>query len=259
MKKLIGLTGPSSFTNECIQMIERYLEADFVLLYHENQNNLERWLGKCEAFVVAGGVDVHPSLYEHSVVNYHNLTKFDFQRDIRELLVIEHAISNKKPMFGICRGHQLIGLSLGLKSSFCLDLTSSNTIHQAAKGGVSLNRNEPAHYVDLLNPKAIPFNECPERAVLKKIMEEVHGNKIWVNSFHHQGIFYEPKTTNYKDLGIEVLGVSSAEMDNKRHQVIELMRGETWISCQWHPEYDYEVNTPSRTLLDVFKKMIGEQ
>jgi putative glutamine amidotransferase len=252
-KQLVGLTGPSAFTNECIKMVEDYFNLDFILLYHEKPENLKTWINRCDAFVVSGGVDIHPSLYEQNIVSNHNLSKFDFARDLRELQVVEHALNTKKPMLGICRGHQLIGLKLGLKSCFCLDLSGSATIHQTAKSGVNLSKNEPAHYVEILTPNAFKITEVPERAVLYEIMEEAKGTKIWVNSFHHQGIFYNPKTVDYRQLGIEVLGVAPAE---KNLQIIELMRGERWLSCQWHPEYDYEENTPSRTVLDVFKTLV---
>lgn len=258
MKKLIGLTGPSAFTNECVQMIEGYFGQDFVLLYHEKSDNLEAWTTKCDAFVIAGGVDIHPSFYGCNIINNRNLSKFDFSRDIRELQIVDHAIKTKKPMLGICRGHQLIGLTLGLKSCFCMDLCASQTIHQTAKSSIALSKGEPAHYVDIIDANAFVINDVPERKILHNIMEEVNENRIWVNSFHHQALFYNT-TVDYRQYGVEVLGIAPAEIDSKSYQIIELMRGERWVSAQWHPEYDYMTNTPSRTVLDLFKKLMEDK
>lgn len=256
-KQLIGLTGPSSFTEECISMIERYLNLNFVLLYHENKANIDYWLKECSAFILAGGVDIHPSVYEQNVVNFNNLSKFDIDRDYRELKILNYAFKEGKPVLGICRGHQLIGIYKGLKSSFCLDLTNSITVHQiAGKTGISLSKNEPAHCINLLNNFHI--SSCPERRVIKEIMEEKQHDKVWVNSFHHQGLIYDDKKMSYNELGIEILGVASAEVNKNQYKIIEMMRGKNWISCQFHPEYDYDVNSVSEEVIYLFKEMLKE-
>jgi putative glutamine amidotransferase len=256
MRKLIGLTGPSAFTDECKQLVEKHLKQNFVFLYHDDRENLEGWVSKCDAFLISGGVDVHPSIYERDILNHQNMSKFDFLRDLRELAVVDYAITKKKPMLGICRGHQVIGIYHGLKADFCLDLTNCSVVHQPNKSNVSINKGEPVHSVELLDPKAFPIEEPLEREVLKRVMVEEQ-KKLWVNSFHHQGIYYNPQGADYKGRGIEVLGVACADHNNKQYKVIELMRGDSWISCQWHPEWDYEVNSPSRAVIETFRGMLS--
>ncbi len=256
MRKLVGLTGPSAFSDECKQVVEKYMKCNFVFLYHDDKDNLEEWLGKCDAFLIAGGVDIHPTVYERDVANHQNFSKFDLQRDLREISTIDHAITNKKPMLGICRGHQIIGLYHGMKADFCLDLTNSSVIHQPTKTSISVNKGEPVHSIELLDPKTFPVGEPQEREILRKVFAEDHQKTLWVNSFHHQGIYYNPQGFDYKGRGVEVLGIAPADHNNKQFKIIELMRGETWISCQWHPEWDYEENTPSRAVIDAFRRMI---
>ena len=36
-------------------------------------------------------------------------------------------------------------------------------------------------------------------------------------------------------------------------EIIELMQGPAWLSCQWHPEYDWRDSTPSFAILGRFK------
>jgi gamma-glutamyl-gamma-aminobutyrate hydrolase PuuD len=92
--------------------------------------------------------------------------------------------------------------------------------------------------------------------VAVNILGEDHKKRIWVNSFHHQGVIYNPGKDGkaYTEKGITVIGTSAADWD-KPQKIIELMRGDNWVSVQWHPEYDYEINTPSQTVLNMFKNL----
>lgn len=254
-RKLIGLTGPSMFTTDCIKMIEEYFKADFVLLYHNDADNLQSWLKKCDGFMVAGGVDIHPSLYMQNALNDFNLSKFDFMRDCRELAIINYAMENKVPMLGICRGHQLLGVYCGLGMDFEMDVSRGHVVHSPHKAQINYDKEDPMHYVEILDQKRFPVKNIKERETVHKIMAHKEDKYVWVNSFHHQAVAYN-KSRKYHEAGVEVLGVAPVTYGKNKRFIIELMRGKTWISCQWHPEFDYDVNTPSRTVLDVWKSML---
>lgn len=261
MTKLFGLTGPSSFSDSLMGMTEEYFGANYVLLYHDRRENLNYWLDKVDAIIFAGGADIHPAVYGQSVLNNANMTKFDLRRDNRELQVLEYARSKNKPVLGICRGHQLIGVANGL--TLIPDISGSDISHQPSKAGVSLNSEEPIHVVNLIDKDKF-YDDYPEAVtpvewqVVSSVMQ-TDGDKperLWVNSFHHQALLYEKK----KDIpGLRVLGTSRVDARSSSDVVknIELMDGPGWISCQWHPEYDWQSNTASRAVLARFKKMIG--
>ena len=258
-KKLIGLTGPSGFSKNIMTMLEKFIDCNYITLTHENQDNLNFWLDMCDAIIIAGGVDIHPSLYNHNVVCGYNLSKFDIQRDMRELEIINYTFKAKKPLLAICRGHQLLSIYLGLGSEFVMDLNDCTTVHQPSTKNITPSEFDIIHAVDILDCDKFTIESPKERKTSIDILGENEKKKIWVNSFHHQGILYHPGKDgkNYIEKGINVLGVAAADWD-KPQKIIELMCGEKWISVQWHPEYDYEVNTPSQTVLNLFKTMLNK-
>lgn len=254
-KKLIGLTGPSTFTQECTDMIEEFLGANFVLLYHGSSDNLSYWLETVDAVVMAGGVDIHPSVYGESVWANHNLSKFDIQRDCRELKIAEYCRKHHKPLLGICRGHQVIGLVHGIP--LVMDIASSLVCHSPQRQSVQLNPKEPAHTVDIVDTEYFYGNynitpQVKERKVVSAIMADNRADRLWVNSFHHQGLAVVKR--DYP--GVKILGTARVDMDSCK-KIVELMEGDRWVSCQWHPEYDWRDNSASRAVLLKFKSFLN--
>ena len=65
---------------------------------------------KFDGLLLMGGTDVDPTLYKGRVKDNY---KYDHERDELELALIKHAIKKEKPVVGICRGAQLLNVSLG--------------------------------------------------------------------------------------------------------------------------------------------------
>lgn len=258
-RKLIGLTGPSSFSQECKDMIEKFFKANYVSLDHHDRENLDEWLPLCDAVILAGGVDIHPSVYKDSVWNNVGFTKFDIKRDERELVIADFCVKNQKPILGICRGHQLLGVYHGLK--LMADISSSSVCHSPQRQQIQHVPIEPMHKVKLVEPlefrrvyqmPAIP----PEHAAIRKVMRQ-KSDELWVNSFHHQGVKLDEKV-KYAEHGIKVVATGRIDYQHTK-EIIEMMEGTTapWISVQFHPEYDYTVNSASYCVLDRFARMIN--
>lgn len=254
---LLGLTGPSSFSTDCMEMIEQYFHANFVLLYHEMEENLNYWLGKVDGVILAGGIDIHPSIYGESVCNNYNLLKFDIKRDVRELLVINHCMEKQKPILAICRGHQLLGVFLGFH--ILQDLSNSSVSHSPMKLQINLSRNEPAHSVKLLNVNKFKEDYCEpenveERKTIAKVFRKFENDRVWVNSFHHQGLIHNPNTES-KHNHCRIMGVSRADV-HKIENIVEFMDGPNFVSVQWHPEYDWRENSVSRSVIARYKGLL---
>lgn len=264
-KKLIGLTGPSTFTDYCVRLIEDRLGANFVMIYHNNMENVDDWVPRCDGIIVAGGADIHPSVYGQSVTNNRGLSKFDLLRDVRELYTLKLAFDRRTPVLGICRGHQIMGVFKGLKDDFVMDLDGSVS-HQPSRSNITLTQREPNHQVFFIDPQSFPPPKAKEREVFKKVLKEPE-DVGYVNSFHHQGLefFVTAKKSlipdgRYANRNIKVFA-TAATGDSDHPQIIEGMMGTGpeahWITVQWHPEYDYEENSISAEVVNRFHAMLN--
>jgi putative glutamine amidotransferase len=259
---IIGLTGPSSFTSECMSMIENFLDANFVLLYQNGVSNINHWLGMVDAVVLAGGVDIHPIFYNRSITNNQNYSKFDIDRDKRELHIVDYCLNKAKPMLGICRGHQLIGVAHNMK--FISDISDSKICHNPKNSNISVTTKDPLHSVKLIDPEYYYSvykapEELEEFKYSKHFKERSKRDLIWVNSFHHQAIAYCNNNPEiYAERNIRVIGTCGAnsELSEGKLEIIEAMEGKNWLSVQWHPEFDWKDNTASRVVLNRFSSMI---
>lgn len=160
-----------------------------------------------DGLVMHGGADVWPGSYGEQPLRpeWHG----DRVRDEYEVALVRAFAAAGKPVFGICRGLQLINVAHG------------GTLYQdiaTQKPGALSHRDAAAydlhfHEVDILEGS--------------RLAQLLPPGRHRINSVHHQGI---------KDLapGFEVEAVSTGD------GVIEAIRhrGGPWIAAvQWHPEY----------------------
>jgi len=135
---------------------------------------IQEMVARAQGVLLTGGDDLEPQLYTKSlprkVADTVTVTPDRGARSFRELLLIQEAFRQRKPLLAICRGHQLLNVALG--GTLIADLPSQKPTDLDHR---RLNlRNQPVHEVRLT-----------PGSLLSKI---TGAQKLSVNSTHHQAV-----------------------------------------------------------------------
>ncbi len=151
-----------------------------------------------DGLILGGGNDLHPSYYGEEI---NGASDFDLARDECEFALAEAFIQKGKPVFGICRGGQLLNVFFG------------GTLYQHLPCSDEHKHGDDASLGHGVHAQA------------GSVFEKLYGTHFAVNSFHHQAV---------KSFGKGLKGTLFAD----GNEVVEGFEHETLpiIGVQWHPE-----------------------
>ncbi len=179
-----------------------------VLIPDVEQAYLVDILSEMDGIVLQGGSDLAPETYGEQPVGQ---WRGDAYRDQYELRILDHAIKNSKPVFGICRGLQLMNVYFG------------GTLYQDT---LTQNPNVGDHRSAQLYDTIKHPIDFVENSFLARLYQGITDPQV--NTVHHQSI---------KDLGRD-LEVYARSPDG----IIEAFgytkepEGKV-MGVQWHPEF----------------------
>jgi putative glutamine amidotransferase len=129
---------------------------------------------RCDGVLLTGGEDVDPRLYANGLPprlqRTVNVTPDGGGRDFRELVLIDEVFRQRKPLLGICRGHQMLNVALG--GTLVVDV---RTQCPGALNHRRMDRRSEIVHEARLTPDSI----------LAKITRR---QSLGVNSTHHQAV-----------------------------------------------------------------------
>jgi len=161
-----------------------------------------------DGLLLQGGADMSPKSYGETPIN--PLWSCDEVRDAYEIELFHEFVTQGKPVFGICRGHQVINVALG--GSLYQDIAT-----QAPDMGSHRDESKyDNHFHDL---RILP------NTWLSRLYPQVQVARI--NTIHHQAV---------KRLGEGLVVEAMSEPDG----IVEALRWEGHsfvVGVQWHPEF----------------------
>lgn len=210
-KPVIGIT--TTLKNNVLALGHNYAKAvsmaggiPYLIASTDDPQELNTVVGLLDGLLMTGGPDVDPAYYGHE--RHPQLGEVNDDRDVFELLLFKAALKKGMPIFGICRGLQMINVAMGgtLWQDIPSDFPQSELCHRQTDDSTT-----PAHDISIV-----------PGTVTAKVFGLTHTG---VNSRHHQCI---------KDIAPE-LKITAWSPDS----VPEMMEGYPRypiLAVQSHPE-----------------------
>lgn len=226
----IGITTYGAGETGRVNLPGEYVDAVFraggrPLLLPPVDLSAEESLADMHGLLLAGGGDLDPKLYGGKA--HESNYGMDQPRDRYEQRLLRYALETQLPLFCICRGMQLLNISLGGSLVEHLpDEIGEEVIHRAPP------RNPIAH---------------PVRIRSGSLLADISGDiEVEPMSWHHQAI---------RDLGegLEVV----AEAADGVIEALEHPAHPQLIAVQWHPELTAAVDRSQQNLFDEFVRLAG--
>ena len=184
---------------------------------------------RLDAVLLPGGPDVDPAYYG---AHRHPETKIvDDARDSLELTLARWTYADDRPLFGICRGHQVVNVALG--GTLIQDIPSEVKTDLSHDTPNEMPRGTLQHGVQL----------SPE----SRLASILGTTQVSVNSLHHQSVERPApgvNITGYSPDGI----VEALEAPDKQFV----------LSVQWHPEDLYDDDDGMKRLFESFVEAARE-
>lgn len=188
----------------------------------DEEEYLEAVVDQIDGLLLTGGGDVNPKLYNQPFKK--GLGALESRRDTVEMKLLELAMKRDIPIFGICRGFQLMNVYFG------------GTLIQ----DIGTYYETYIEHVGTAGPKSsfVHQVEFPEDSHFKSCFES---DMIQVNSIHHQMI--DQLGEQLISCGLSEDGIVEAFAHRERPHV---------FAVQWHPEMMADEHEEQLRIFELF-------
>lgn len=194
----------------------------FILPDGDGIIDVEACLDPIDGLLLSGGPDIMPTEYRQEPLDgFPVRMEMTPERDAFELRITRAALNRNMPIFGICRGHQL--LAIATKGSLYQDLSL-----------IDDGQRRIRHY------QTAPYGQCTHEVevVGETLLSSIVGSGgLAVNSLHHQAIDALPPCF-----------CTSALSSDGVVEAVESVEHDFVLGVQWHPEQLFEHDERQRKL-----------
>ena len=252
-RPLIGIScnrkdGLSCIANPYFQSVVMAGGAPVLLPVTTEIKALAAAIDQLDGLVLSGGGDIDPAYWGEEPVP--ELGATDAYRDEYDFIILRLAFNRQIPVFGICRGHQVINVAFG--GTLYQDIGAQ---YPKLKHRQKEARDKATHTISLIDTPSRLWTAFKRQASLehsiyssetlnKPDQSSQYRGEIPVNSFHHQAV---------KELAPEFI-TTAISPDG----LIEAMEHPEYaiFSVQWHPESMAVAG--NETMLDLFRYHIRQ-
>jgi len=202
-----------------------------VVPYGATKKDITELAGVADGLLIPGGGDIEPSHYgEEMHEKIENVSK---ERDELEMMLVKAFLEKKKPIFGICRGAQVINVVMGGTMYLDIENEIAEPVDHWSKEGIVVADQFPedSHSINIESGSALA---------------EFFGlSEATVNSLHHQAI---------KGLA-PGLRIGARAKDGVVEEIESTNMEDQWLlGVQWHPEAILEHHPENKKLFEEFIK-----
>ena len=226
---VIGITGYRNQSNQGIAIRQTYIDSvlragglPVILPMFTDEKTVNDLLDRMGGLILSGGGDVNPAAY--GAERTPECGESDDWRDRSELLLIQGARARKMPIFGICRGIQILNVVYG--GSLIQDIPSHFDIPKE-------RHSQPEPYNMLVHEVKLT-----DGGLLNRITGMT---SFLTNSMHHQAVS-SPGSTLVVD-AVSGEGIIEAVYDCENEEV---------FGVQFHPEFFSGEHEYAQKLFDYF-------
>lgn len=201
-------------------------------LLHDDEETLRAVYEELDGVFLPGGADIDPASYREE--RHPSCDRSDPPRDAVEVALVKWALADRKPVFGVCRGLQLINLAAG--GTLYQDLADQrpgSVKHDYFPFRDGFARDYMAHDVEV----------TPDT----RLARAAGSTRFRVNSMHHQGV---------RDLG-DGLVVSAVAPDGVVEGLESPADHHFLVGVQWHPEVLSDRDSRMKRLFEDFVREAG--
>ncbi len=233
MRPVIGVVPLFDEEKDSVWMVPGYLEGieeagglPMILPFTGQEEELEEAAGLCGGFLFTGGHDVDPSVYGQERRAW--CGSACGVRDRMEKKLFQTALAADKPVFGICRGIQMINALCG------------GTLYQ------DLPAEYPCQVEHHMTP---PYDRTAHQVTIvpgTPLSAWLGKEQIGVNSYHHQAV---------RQLGAGLKPMAWSE--DGLVEAVYMPTRKFVAAVQWHPEFNFRKEESYRILFKRFVDACG--